>query len=40
MRVLYVDDDRINALLFDAACSMTTGIEIEVEKCGQWRAGA
>lgn len=31
MRVLYVDDDRINALLFSEACQLVEGVEVEVE---------
>lgn len=31
MRVLYVDDDRINGLLFSEACRLAEGIDVEVE---------
>ncbi len=46
MRVLYVDDDRVNTLLFVEACRVgTTGIEVETAATGaealeiaaQWR---
>lgn len=31
MRILYVDDDRINGLLFSEACGMLSSIVVEVE---------
>lgn len=31
MRVLYVDDDRLNGLLFSEACVLAEGIDVEVE---------
>jgi CheY-like chemotaxis protein len=34
MRVLYVDDDRINALLFVEACRFAGGVEIETAGSG------
>lgn len=34
MRVLYVDDDRINALLFVEACRFAGGVEIETAVSG------
>jgi CheY-like chemotaxis protein len=45
MRVLYVDDDRINALLFEETCKLVDGIETRcadsgseaVEVAAQWR---
>ena len=35
MRVLYVDDDRVNALLFAAACRFAPAIELETASSGQ-----
>ena len=45
MRVLYVDDDRVNSLLFVEACRFVSGIEVETASSGaealtvaeQWR---
>jgi len=34
MRVLYVDDDRINALLFIEACRFAPGVEVETAYSG------
>ncbi len=34
MRVLYVDDDRINTLLFVAACRFAPGVEVETAASG------
>ncbi len=34
MRVLYVDDDRINALLFEEICRLFGGIELQVADDG------
>jgi len=34
MRVLYVDDDRVHAVLFAEACRAIGGIEIECASCG------
>jgi CheY-like chemotaxis protein len=34
MRVLYVDDDRVNTLLFVETCRLAGGIEIETAPCG------
>jgi CheY-like chemotaxis protein len=34
MRVLYVDDDRVNALLFVETCRMAGNVEIETAECG------
>jgi CheY-like chemotaxis protein len=34
MRVLYVDDDRINSLLFAEACRFASGVEIETAATG------
>lgn len=34
MRVLYVDDDRLNAILFTEACRFADGIEIETASSG------
>lgn len=34
MRVLYIDDDRINALLFAETCRMADGVEIETAGSG------
>ncbi len=30
MRVLYVDDDRLNAVLFSEVCALVPGLELEV----------
>jgi CheY-like chemotaxis protein len=45
MRVLYVDDDRVNALLFSEACRFATGVDVQTADSGsealeiaaQWR---
>ncbi len=45
MRVLYVDDDRINTLLFVEACRFAAGVEVDsaasgaeaLELAAQWR---
>lgn len=45
MRVLYVDDDRVNSLLFSEACRLAGGVEVEtagsaaeaLELVQQWR---
>lgn len=34
MRVLYIDDDRINALLFVEACRLVDGVEVETAGTG------
>jgi CheY-like chemotaxis protein len=34
MRVLYVDDDRVQALLFAEACRLATGIDVETVASG------
>lgn len=34
MRVLYVDDDRVNALLFSEMCRMLAGVEVETADSG------
>lgn len=34
MRVLYVDDDRINVLLFEQTCRMAPDLEVEVAMTG------
>jgi len=34
MRVLYVDDDRVNAVLFAEACSVAGGVDIECAGSG------
>ena len=34
MRVLYVDDDRVHAVLFAEACRAIGGVEIECASCG------
>jgi two-component system, OmpR family, response regulator len=34
MRVLYVDDDRINALLFEESCRVLGGVEVETAFTG------
>ena len=34
MRVLYVDDDRINTLLFVEACRFAAGVEVETAASG------
>ena len=34
MRVLYVDDDRVNTLLFAETCRLSGGIELETATCG------
>ena len=34
MRVLYVDDDRVNTLLFTETCRMSGGIELETAASG------
>ena len=34
MRVLYVDDDRINLLLFEEACRVAGGVEVECADSG------
>jgi two-component system, OmpR family, response regulator len=35
MRVLYVDDDRVNALLFDEACRLAGQVELECVPTGE-----
>lgn len=45
MRVLYVDDDRVNALLFSEACRFASGVDVQTADSGsealeiaaQWR---
>lgn len=45
MRVLYVDDDRVNSLLFTETCRLADGVEVETAVTGaeacdlvrQWR---
>ncbi len=45
MRVLYIDDDRVNAILFVEACRFAPGVEVEtagsgeeaIEMVAQWR---
>ncbi len=45
MRVLYIDDDRINSLLFAEACRFAPGVEVDIAGSGaealqlaaQWR---
>ena len=34
MRVLYVDDDRVQALLFAAACRLASGVDVETAGSG------
>jgi CheY-like chemotaxis protein len=34
MRVLYVDDDRVNALLFVETCRFASGVEVETANTG------
>ena len=34
MRVLYVDDDRVNSLLFEETCRLAEGIEVQTADCG------
>lgn len=34
MRVLYIDDDRINTLLFVESCRIAGGVEVESAACG------
>lgn len=34
MRVLYVDDDRVNALLFAEMCRLLAGVEVETAASG------
>lgn len=34
MRVLYIDDDRINSLLFVEACRFADGVEVETAAAG------
>ncbi len=34
MRVLYVDDDRINTLLFTETCRCAGGLEVKTAACG------
>ncbi|MDE2615115.1 MAG: response regulator [Burkholderiales bacterium] len=34
MKVLYVDDDRLNALLFSEACRLVGGVEVRTADCG------
>lgn len=34
MRVLYVDDDRVNSLLFIETCRLAGGVEVETAVCG------
>ncbi len=34
MRVLYIDDDRINTLLFVETCRLATGVEVETALTG------
>jgi CheY-like chemotaxis protein len=35
MRVLYVDDDRVNALLFSEACRFASGVVVETADSGE-----
>jgi CheY-like chemotaxis protein len=35
MRVLYVDDDRVNALLFSEACRFASGVIVETADSGE-----
>ena len=34
MRVLYVDDDRVNALLFSETCRLAAGVDVQTADCG------
>lgn len=34
MRVLYVDDDRVNALLFSEACRIAAGVDVQTADSG------
>ena len=34
MRLLYVDDDRINVLLFEETCRLSTGLEVRTAPTG------
>lgn len=34
MRILYVDDDRVNAVLFSEACRLIEGVELECAASG------
>ena len=34
MRVLYVDDDRVNALLFSEACRFASGVDVQTADSG------
>jgi two-component system, OmpR family, response regulator len=35
MRVLYIDDDRVNSLLFVEACRFAPGVEVETAASGE-----
>ena len=39
MRVLYVDDDRVNALLFVEVCRLAPGVEVESASSGEEALG-
>ena len=35
MRLLYVEDDRINTLLFEETCKLSSQLEVRSAECGQ-----